>query len=386
VIDRKNRAPFIQAVQTDNYEYFICHVEALRLMPELANVSFAHVIVDECQRIKNRKAQQTLAVKRLKTVYKTAMSGTPADDKPADLWSILNWLYPVAFSNYWKFVNTYCVVTKEEIQARKGLIVTNKVGGVKEDMVPVLMKRLAPFYVRRLKKDMLPELPEKYYSRVTVDLPPPQRKIYDDLREEMLAWLGEHRDEPLSVTTVVSQLIRLQQAALATLDFSSEGRVTLIEPSAKLDALVELIGDEKPLPLVVFSQSRSMINLTADRLSREGLRVAKYHGDIKDAIRDKAKEDFQARKMDVFAGTIAAGGEGINLFVSSTVVFLDRSWSPSRNKQAEDRLHRSGQKNAVQVVDFVASDTVDKRVRQANVYKAHNLALILGDLLKRRQP
>jgi hypothetical protein len=345
-------------------------------------------ITGNCHRIKNRKAQQTLAVKRLQTLYKTAMSGTPADDKPQDLWSTLNFLYPKQFSSYWRFVQQFCVL--ETGTTPGGHRTYEKIVGAREDTVGTLLKQIEPFYVRRLKEDVLKDLPSKYYSRIRVDLLPGQRKVYDSLRSDMLAWIGENEDQPLSVPQVVSQLVRLQQAALASLEWapvragSQDTKVTLKEPSAKLDALVELLQDERPLPAVIFSQSKSMVYLVVSRLRKEGLRVVEFTGDTPDVARHRSVKDFQSGAADAFVGTIAAGGEGITLTRSSTVIFLDRSWTPAKNLQAEDRLHRIGQKNAVQVVDFFARDTVDSDVRDANIRKWSQLRAILGDTRVRR--
>ncbi|MGA2412734.1 MAG: DEAD/DEAH box helicase [Candidatus Binataceae bacterium] len=382
VIDRKNRAPFLRAITSNDgeYEYFVCHYEALRLMPQLKQVPLFHLILDETHRIKNRKAQVTRTVKGYSTVYKTSMSGTPADDKPQDLWSTLNFLYPGRYPSYNRFVQEYCLTEPLQIRSRfGGMMTVNKVIGANPNTVPKLLEGMKPFYMRRLKEEVLRDLPDKYYSRILVDLPSPQRKIYDDLREEMLAWIGEHEDQPLQVALVVTQLVRLQQAALATLEFDENGKVRLIEPSAKLDSLVEVIQDESVHPFVVFSQSKSMINLAATRLAKEGLRVAKFHGDVRDADRLDAVRGFKAGKYDVFASTIAAGGEGIDLTRACTEFFFDRSWSPSKNRQAEDRCHRVTQKNAVQVIDLVARDSVDQRVRETNIHKWTQLRTILGD-------
>jgi SNF2 family DNA or RNA helicase len=378
IIDRKNRAAFIKAVQGDEYEYFICHHEAMRLMKELAQVQFFHVIVDETHRIKSPKAQVTLAIKRLTTVFKTSVSGTPADDKPQDLWSTLNFLYPGRFPSYWRFVNTFCNVETEEIRTRNGLQKIRKINGANKATAPLLLDNISGFYMRRLKSEVMKDLPPKYYSRIMIDLGPRQRKIYDDLRDQMLAWIGEHENEPLSTPVVVAQLVRLQQAALACLEWGDNGKVQLIEPSTKLDELVSKVQNEGLHPFVVFSQSKSMIKLTARRLTKEGLHVATLTGDTPERDRGDWRK-FQDGQFDVFAATIKSGGESITLTRASTVFFEDRSWSPSANMQAEDRLHRATQENAVQVIDLMARDSVDRRVRETNIKKWSDLRTILGD-------
>jgi SNF2 family DNA or RNA helicase len=398
IIDRKNRAPFINAILSGDYEYYICHYDAMRLIiKQIQGVQFMHVIADECQEIKNPTAQRTRAVKKLKTLSKTAMSGTPADNKPEDLWSVLNWLYPGKFSSREAFIREFC--EQVEGTGRTG-IVYHSTDGVRKKRLPsgaiafgpdgrplpdpeVMAKlhaQMSMFFRRRRKKDVLKDLPDKYFSEVRIDLHPEQRRVYDELRRDMLTWIGEHKDEALSVAIVVAQLVRLQQAALAYLEWSPEGKVRLREPSAKLDELEHMLAaGEINLPLVAFSQSKSMIRLTGERLSKAGLRIAEFHGDVPDMLRQSRIDDFQAGKYDVFAATIRSGGVGITLTASSTEVFFDRDWSPAKNLQAEDRCHRDGQKNAVQVIDFFARDTVDSEVRDANIRKWSGIQALLGD-------
>jgi hypothetical protein len=357
-------------------------------------------ITGNCHRVKNRKAQQTRGLKALKPVYKTGLSGTPADNAPDDLWSILNWLYPKKYSAYWRHVHEYCEET--EVEGKEGATF-KKVVGPNRETVPHMLAEMSPWYIRRLKEDVLTDLPPKYYSDVWVDLSAEQRKLYNQMRKDMIAWIGEHEDTPLTAGIVVAQLVRLQQFALATplIDYKyvvtkrareyallkggepvPEKRmvVKLIEPSSKLDALEEIVDDNPTEQLIVFSQSKHMVNLVAQRMARKGVSTGLYTGDIRDrATRDATVAAFQRGDLHVFAGTIAAGAETITLTASSTVVFLDRHWSPTKNKQAEDRAHRIGQSSAVQVIDIMARDTVDLGRRQQVATKWDNLRYLLGD-------
>jgi SNF2 family DNA or RNA helicase len=115
------------------------------------------------------------------------------------------------------------------------------------------------------------------------------------------------------------------------------------------------------------------------RLEAKGVTVATLTGDTKQVDRDGLVQDFQDGKYSIFAATIKAGGVGLTLTAASTVVFLDRDWSPSANRQAEDRLHRIGQKNAVQVIDLIARDTVDLGRLQKVELKWSWLKELLGD-------
>lgn len=342
-------------------------------MPELAAHSWAHVIADECHRAKDRKSQQTRALKGIQhVIYKTGMSGTPVVNRPDELWSILNWLYPKQYRSYWKFFGRY--VETEEVYLRNRTI--KKIKGPKNE--DLLLKEIEPFYVRHLKKEVLPDLPDKYFTQLKVDLTPVQRRAYVQMRDNMIAWIGDQEDEVLPAPVVIAQLIRLQQFAVAYATYSAEGRIRLAEPSSKLDAVMEVI-DETSGQVVIFSQFKQLISLLGDRLRLKHISNVAITGDVAQADRPEQVARFQRGDARVFLGTIGAGGEGITLHASSTVVFLDRSWSPALNTQAEDRLHRIGQKNAVQVIDIVARNTVDLGRLATLETKKSWIRRVLGD-------
>lgn len=396
VIDRKNRQLFVNALK--DWEtwrsdpgimtscYFIMHYEGLRLIPELRDVKWFHIICDEVHRIKNRTSQQTRHLKALDTKYKTGLSGTPADDKPQDIWSILNWLWPKTYRSYWKFVNQTCVFEDSDLQKLKYGRTFKKIQGVNPEGVKALHATIAPYYVRRKKGDVGIDLPPKTYTTRYVELGPQQRRTYDEMRKDMLAWMGEQRDVPFVATAVISQLVRLQQMALATPVISVDGHVReMMSPSAKLEELQEIIDGNPNESLVVFSQSKSMVNFTVKTLSSRGTTILPYTGDVSQANRDRTVQAFQRGDVQIFAGTIAAGGEGITLHRASQCIFLDRAWNPTRNRQAEDRLHRIGQENPVQIIDLIARNTVDLGRRQRIANKWSQLALILGDNVDEEQ-
>lgn len=388
VIDRKNRAAFEAAARDGRKPgYFVCHWESLRLMKGLRDVEWFHIIADEVQAAKNRKAQVTQALKQLHTEFKTGLSGTWADNQPQDAWSVLNWLWPSYYRSYWNFVKHYCIVE----QAPGGYM---KVTGVKN--MASLNAEMEPWYIRRRKEDVLKDLPDKYYTDLWVELSPTQRRSYNDMKKELIAWVGKQdQEKPLVASVVVAQLQRLQQFCIASAEVTGYATKTsketgetyevpvvkMVDPSSKIDRLMELLEDTNldSEPIVVFSQFKGSIRILEERCQKAGIKLATLTGDTKDKDRQEAIAGFQAGRIQVFAGTIAAGGVGITLTRASTVVFLDRAWSPSMNKQAEDRLHRIGQKNAVQVIDIMAAQTIDLGRRTQIQQKWEWLKQILGD-------
>ena len=406
VVDRKKRALLENDIQmaldkkTVWPQYIIIHYEGLRIMRELLKqVNWFHIMADEVHRVKNRTAQQTRALKALPTKYKTGISGTPADDKPQDIWSVLNWLWPKTFKSYWKFVSACCVFEDEGLQKAKYGRSFMKIVGVNVEGANLLLSAIRPNYLARQMDEVGIDLPDMTWTERWVTLPPAQRKAYDQMRKDMIAWVGEHQETPLTAGAVVAQLVRLQQFALATLTFEDEyvsdvhraGReserglrpkVTLIDPSAKLDDLEEIVDGNPDESLVVFSQSKGMSHLAVRRLEARGIVARPYTGDVPQQARDAYEADFQAGRIQVLCGTIAAGGESITLHRAHTVVFFDRAWNPNRNRQAEKRVHRIGQGHPVQVIDIMARDTVDLGRSQKIAGKEQALkmlTLILGD-------
>lgn len=377
VIDAKDRAKLVRRLNDKaNWPaYVIVHYEALRLVPELASIKWFHIICDEVHRVKNRKAQQTHYLKQLQAFYKTGCSGTPADDKPQDIWSVLNWLYPKEFSSYWKFTGAYCSHDVQEIRGGKSF---RKITGVNRERIPELHRTIDPWYLRRTKDEVL-DLPPKTYDEYIVDLLPTQRRAYDQMKKDMIAWIGENQDKPLAAPVVISQLVRLQQFALASVNFDQKGKVKLVDPSAKADRLDEIVTGNPNEPLVIFTQSRSMVDLIINRQRAAGISCAPYTGNVSDRDRLRAIEAFQGGHIQLFVATIAAGSESITLHRASTAIFLDRMWNPTKNLQAEDRLHRIGQENPVQIIDIMARDTVDQGRKQRIAGKWEELRWLLGD-------
>lgn len=383
-LDPKNRCLFLADVQRGDHDIYIMHWDALRLMPELSDKFWFHVIGDEIHRIKNRKAQVTRALKKIKTANKLGLSGTPADNAPQDLWSILNWLYPKTFSSYWRFFKMYVDYIADPNHGYH--IIT----GVRNEKH--LHRQIEPFFIRRRKEEILTELPDKYYTSRWVELTPQQRKAYDQMRKNMLAWVGDQLDKPLAAPIVITQLMRLQQFADACVDiepsqvynrkteaFEYKYRYILTEPSSKLNECMDII-ESTDESIVVFSQFKQMVYLLGAKLEAAGVSFGLLTGDTPKGDRDNLVADFQAGKKRVFVATIGAGREGITLTKSSTVVFLDRAWPTGWNRQAEDRLHRIGQANAVQVIDIMAKNTVDYGRKQRIEMKWTQIQKLLGDI------
>lgn len=404
VLDRKNRLAFLRAILQKRGDVFVMHWEALRLLQpefERLGIRWGTVVADEVHRASNRKAQTTRYLKQLRCQRKLGLSGTASGDKPQNLWSILNWLWPTFYRSYWKFVNHYCV----QDYVNRGEATYRQFVGVKN--VDTLMRQMEPWYVRHLKREpccphhpqgVMYWLPEKVYESIWVELNPTQRRIYDQMKKEMVAWVNEHEDTPLVASVVVAQMTRLSQIALATPELSNvvvqkwdKGlreyfenerlQVTLTEPSSKIDAAKELILDHEGKQFVVFTASKQAAYLAEKSFGASGISARVLSGDTPDVQRRQMVADFVAKRYQIFIAVIQAAAEGIDglQHATDTAIFLDRSWSTIKNQQAEDRLHRGGQKDTVTIIDIMARNTLDLGRKQRLELKWEWIKAILGD-------
>lgn len=241
-------------------------------------------------------------------------------------------------------------------------------------------------------------LPEKTYDTIWVDLSPTQRRFYEQMKKDMVAWVNEHEDTPLVASVVVAQLQRLTQMALATPEivgtkwvWRSDGEggkkkvevpdMRLMSPSSKIDAAKELIKDHEGKQFVIFSSSKQVCYLAQAELGRSGISSEVLSGDTPQSEREGMVARFGRGDYQVFIGVIQAAAEGIDGLQhgTDTAIFLDRSWSTIKNMQAEDRLHRGGQKDTVQIIDIMARNTLDFGRKQKLETKWAWIKQILGD-------
>lgn len=351
--------------------------------PLFQDTKWVAVIADEAHRAKSRKSQQTKGLFKIDADMKLALTGTPLQNSPDELWPILRWLFPKEYTSYWRFFDNYV----DYYEGQYGKIIT----GVKN--TDALRFELATRLVRRTKDEVLTELPDKTREMISIPLGSKQRKLYEKAEKEM--WFEVEQaikagdkaaarfaeaaaDGDYSTTYTVpngaARTVRLRQVASTPALLGGE------DDSAKLDAAVEIIVDAQPKQFVVFSEFVQTCEILAERLRAKGLNAATFTGKLSPEGRTEAEDGFQDGEIDVLIGTIAAMGEGVTLTSADTAIFIERHWTPARNEQAEDRLHRNGQKNAVTVLILEAEDTVDTgKVGPKNLVKS----MIVSSIIKK---
>ncbi|MFW6281958.1 MAG: DEAD/DEAH box helicase [bacterium] len=322
------------------------------LFKKIRNKDFEIMILDEAHKIKNKGSQQTKAVYKLATgvnrVYE--LTGTPIMNKPDDLWSLLHVLDKKRFSSYWRFVNRYCEVWDNGFGKEIG-----KAKNPKE-----FREMLKPYFLRRLKEDVIEDMPELTIQKRHVKLEGKQKKIYKQMEDRMVAEVTE--SEEITASIVISKIMRLKQIAVSPSLISEEKKDF---KSAKIDMLFDIIDESGEQKIVVFTQYQGAAELVAKELKEKGIGYGILHGGIDTDTRQENVNKFQNdRDCKVFVATIKAGGVGINLTAGSIAVFLDKDWTPANNSQAVDRLHRIGQKRNVTVIELIAKDTIESYIEE----------------------
>jgi SNF2 family DNA or RNA helicase len=335
----------------------------IKLNPDLAAITWDTVIFDEAHRLKNRKAQRTQAAADLKTKDVYMLSGTPMLNRPDELWSLLNILYPTKFTSYWRFVDRYCAKENNDYGV--------EIKESDDDQKQQLRELLAPVMIRRMKRDVLTELPEKVYQTIPVALVGKQKRIYDQMERAAFAQIGS---KTVTAPVVIAQITRLRQIAISPELLGED-----CKDSSKLDTLVDFLEDQvSSHKVVVFSQFEQAIQLAGKRLTEAGIKWVAVTGKVSQADRDEATRKLQEDpETRVMLATIEAGGLGLTWTAADIAVFLDKHWTPKINEQAEDRLHRMGQRNSVTIVSLFAEDTVEERIEDILSGKARQFAEII---------
>lgn len=343
------------------------------------------IVCDEAHRLKNHEAQWTHNIKKLKATYKHAMTGTGFINNPAEVWSLLNWLYPTTYTSYWKFREKYC-----DEENWGGYRRITGINPRHEDEFRQLVRVVG---VRRTMLECFPNIKEPIETVVPVELNATQRKMYKEILEDLHTL--DAKGVPLHSPNVLSMLNRLRQICVATPEVLEDRydpvldkrvvRVKLVEPSSKLDAVMELIEglewdkDERQ-QVVVFSNFKDPLELLKNRLAKKGIEYLHLRAEMNDEQRYRMWHDIWPKKEhQVFLCTLAVGSESINLSSAQRSIFLDQSWSPKDNSQAIGRIYRPGQTGVAQIIYIRAENTVDMRVLAANETKQHWFKSIFGD-------
>ena len=336
--------------QTSNVDVWITSYDLLKRDIELyQDIVFANEIIDEAQYIKNQTTHAAKSVRLVNSSFRMALTGTPMENRLSELWSIFDYLMPGFLYGYTRF--------RSEIETP---IVSDK----DEGAMTRLRAMIHPFILRRLKKDVLKELPEKQEEIVTVALSGEQKKLYQAHSQRLKMFLEDQNDEDFAQNKlqILAELTKLRQLCC--------GPELLLEnykgENAKLEACIELItqaiaGGHK---ILLFSQFTSMLDLIGEELKKAKIDYYRIDGSVKKEARMEMVEQFQNPKnqVSVFCISLKAGGTGLNMTAADIVIHYDPWWNKAAQNQATDRAHRIGQKHAINVYQLIAEETIEQKI------------------------
>jgi hypothetical protein len=307
---------------------------------------FQFHIIDEAQYIKNQNTQNAKAVKAISSGQRFALTGTPIENRLSEIWSIFNFLMPGYLYSYGQFKKRFetPIVKQQDERALNNLT-----------------KLMKPFILRRLKKDVLTELPDKTESIVYADMAHEQRKLYlanlAFAKEEVQQQMQTGNNGKMMVLTLLMRLRQLCcHPALCYEDYKGE--------SAKLNVCLELVEEciESGHKVLLFSQFTSMLAIIQKAFEERNISYYLLKGATKKEDRLRLVEQFNHDDTNVFLISLKAGGTGLNLTGADVVIHYDPWWNVSVQNQATDRAHRIGQNNRVQVYKLTAKDTIEDRI------------------------
>ncbi len=360
--DKKSREEIIK--KKENFDVIITTYNLLKIDLEFyKKQSFHTVILDEAQYIKNPNSQNAKAVKDINGDIKFALSGTPIENSLMELWSIFDFIMPTYLYDENKFSVRYHKRLKEG-----------------PEVLEELNKLIAPFILRRKKKDVVKELPKKLEKKLLVSLNDKQKNVYKTYANHALELIenkvknDEFRSSKIEILAYITKLRQIcLDPSLVSKDYTYG--------SGKIEALIELLQQsiEGGHKVLVFSQFTSALKNIQKRLRIEDMSFSYLDGSVKAEKRMEMVEDFNNGDNSIFLISLKAGGTGLNLTSADIVIHFDPWWNPAVEDQATDRAHRIGQKNVVQVIKLIAEGTIEEKIVQLQDEKRKLISQIMDN-------
>lgn len=360
IADNKDKR--IQNLDGD-YNIFITTYGLLRQDKDIyLDKNFELVIIDEGQNIKNPKAGISQVLKNINASIKIALTGTPIENSVLEIWSIFDFIMPGYLNNLNNFQKKYNIkdITEE-----------------KRESLVLLSQLIKPFILRRKKKEVLVDLPDKIENNIYLDLHPKQKQVYATTVRESKKEFEElmAKEGFLAARFKILQLLtKLRQIcidpSIVYEDFN--------DCSVKMDEIINLLNEyiNNSHKVLVFTSFKSALDILKSKLDTNKISNYVIDGSVSSKNRTKLVDAFNKDNTNVFLITLKAGGTGLNLTSADVVIHLDLWWNPQAENQATDRAHRIGQKNTVEVVKLVCKGTIEEKIVQLQ-----NKKRVLNDTL-----
>ncbi|TAK44880.1 MAG: DEAD/DEAH box helicase [Saprospiraceae bacterium] len=329
------------------FDLLLCSYGLMQQESEmLTAMKFTTIVLDEAQAIKNRATKRSQTAMELQGDFKIITTGTPIENHLGEIWNLFNFLNPGLLGSLQHFNETYAApIEKYQDEERR----------------EQLRRLIQPFILRRRKRDVLTELPEKTEVTLSVELSEEERAFYEALRREAIKNIEQSGvDISEKRFQILAELMRLRQACCHPRMVAPDSEL----PSAKLnlfaDTVEELLAEGHKA--LVFSQFVKHLKILEEWVKARGIRYQYLDGSTSMAQREKAIQSFQSGDGDLFLISLKAGGFGLNLTAADYVLHLDPWWNPAVEDQASDRAHRIGQQRPVTIYRLVAANTIEEKI------------------------
>ncbi|MEG0774676.1 SNF2 helicase associated domain-containing protein [Clostridium sp.] len=361
---KENREEIIK--DFDSYDVIITTYNLLKKDLESYKVKeFHYLILDEAQNIKNPNSQNSKAVKEINAKARFALSGTPIENSLMELWSIFDFIMPGYLFDEKRFSVRYHKKLKES-----------------PEVLEELNRLIKPFILRRRKKDVIKELPDKIEKTLRVNLEEEQKKVYKTFANyamEIIEKKVKEDEFKTSKIEILSYITKLRQICLDPNVLMND----YIGGSGKIEALVELLNKsiDQGHRVLVFSQFTSVLKNIGKRIATEDISYSYLDGSVSSEKRMEMVKAFNMGENSVFLISLKAGGTGLNLTSADIVIHFDPWWNPAVEDQATDRAHRIGQKSVVEVIKIIAKGTIEEKILSLQQEKKKLISELLGDEL-----
>lgn len=345
----EERTAIVKNVMKDEIDVVITSYPLIRRDIEVyADITFHTMFIDEAQFIKNANSRNAKSVKAVQAKHKFALTGTPIENSLSELWSIFDFIMPFYLFTSTKFQSIY----------EKPII---KDGN--EDALNDLNRHIQPFILRRMKKEVLSELPDKVETKYMTEMTESQRKVYAaylaNIRNDLFKDGTEQGLEKKKIE-ILAALTRLRQICCHPSTFIENYK----GGSGKMDLLMEILPDiiGAGHRVLIFSQFTTMLHLIEEELKKSDFAYFSLEGSTNIENRKDYVRRFNDGERDIFLISLKAGGTGLNLVGADTVIHFDPWWNPAVEEQATDRVYRIGQTNSVQVIKLITQDTIEEKI------------------------
>ncbi len=328
------------------FDLVVCSYGLLQNEGErLQQVKWHTLIADEAQAIKNNLTKRSKAAMALQADFKMVTTGTPIENHLGELWNLFNFINPGLLGSLAKFNERYASAIENNHD---------------HNAQYRLKKLLRPFILRRLKNDVLTELPARTEVTLHIELSPDERAMYEALRRSAMQVMEKATAQSGQQLQVLAEIMKLRRACCHPRLVLDESTIS----SSKLQAFEELVDEllDSRHKALVFSQFVGHLKLIRELLDSKGIVYHYLDGSTPVAQRKKAMNAFQAGEGDLFLISLKAGGTGLNLTAADYVIHMDPWWNPAVEDQASDRAHRMGQKRPVTIYRLVAKDTIEDKI------------------------